>query len=326
MNTSQSTSPDDVIVDARGLCFDYGDFRAVDEVDLQLRRGEIHALLGTNGAGKTTTLELLQGYRHRSDGDLHVLGVDPAASPEVLRGRTGVMLQEAGLFVEISPRATVELWQSLSSRVDEVDRVLEVVDLTHRADLPIQALSGGERRRLDLALAIWGSPELIVLDEPTTGLDPASRQTLWQTVRDLQADGTSILLTTHYLEEVESLADRVAIMDAGRVAIAGSLDEVLRSRPARVTADIDPSTQPGWLGFPPPGVEVACRPVQRPDGPRSALTVTSDDHQRALLWLLRAAEESGVSLGRLRASPASLEEVFLGLQASRFGFEEADPR
>lgn len=322
-----TTPPHDLILDARGLCFDYGDFRAVDEVDLQVHRGEIHALLGTNGAGKTTTLELLQGYRHRSAGDLRVLGVDPAVSPGVLRERTGVMLQEAGLFVEISARATVELWQSLSSRVDEVDRVLEVVDLAHRGDIPVQALSGGERRRLDLALAVWGSPELIVLDEPTTGLDPASRRTLWQIVRGLQADGTSILLTTHYLEEVESLADRVAIMDAGRVAVAGSLDEVLRARPARVTADVDPSAvAPGWLGDPPPGVEVDRAPVQRPDGPREAVTVTSDDHQGALLWLLRAAEDAGVHLGRLRASPASLEEVFLDVRASRFALEEAEPR
>ncbi|MCW4354732.1 ABC transporter ATP-binding protein [Hoyosella sp. YIM 151337] len=297
----------DAVIDARGICYSYGAHRAVNSVDLQVRRGEIFALLGTNGAGKTTTLEILQGFRARESGKLTVFGTDPRERPEVVRSRTGVVLQEAGFFGEISVTATVKLWKSLSSRSDDVDRVLNTVGLDHRGTHSVTSLSGGERRRLDLALAIWGDPELIILDEPTTGLDPESRRTLWSVIGDLRSAGTTIVLTTHYLEEAEALADRVAIMHGGEIAVTGSLSEVLASRPARVTVEVDDIYWPPAHHRPPDGVDMR-RDVQRG---KDVLVLESTDQQLALTWLMNTAAADSVQLGPLRATPASLEEVFL---------------
>ncbi|MBB3038019.1 ABC transporter ATP-binding protein [Hoyosella altamirensis] len=299
----------DAVIDARGICYSYGAHRAVNSVDLQVQRGEIFALLGTNGAGKTTTLEILQGFRAKEDGELKVFGTDPRQHPGTVRARTGVVLQEAGFFGEISVTATVKLWKSLSSRTDDVDRVLHTVGLDHRASHTVTSLSGGERRRLDLALAIWGNPELIILDEPTTGLDPESRRTLWSVISDLRGAGTTVVLTTHYLEEAEALADRVAIMHGGEIAVTGTLSEVLASRPSRVTVELDDIYWPPAHHRPPDGVEMR-RETQRG---KDVLVLESTDQQLALTWLMNAADTSGVRLGPLRATPASLEEVFLDI-------------
>lgn len=277
----------DLVVDVRGLVVAYGSFRAVDGVDLDVRRGEVFALLGTNGAGKTSTLEALQGFRPRAAGTVDVLGDDPAVSTRRLRAASGVMVQEAGFVPEATPVTALRLWASLSSRVDDVDAVLERVGLAHRRAVLVKDLSGGERRRLDLALAVWGAPDLIVLDEPTAGLDPESRATLWGLVRELRDGGTTVLMTTHHLEEAEQLADRVAIMHRGRIAVRGTLAEVLDQRPARITA------------------------VRRADGrPDEPLDVRTHDLQTDLLALLLDAQRTGTELHRLRATPASLDEVF----------------
>lgn len=277
----------DLVVDVRGLVVAYGSFRAVDGVDLDVRRGEVFALLGTNGAGKTSTLEALQGFRPRASGQVDVLGDDPMVSTRRIRSASGVMVQEAGFVPEATPVTALQLWASLSSRVDDVDAVLERVGLAHRRGVLVKDLSGGERRRLDLALAVWGAPDLIVLDEPTAGLDPESRSTLWGLVRELRDGGTTVLMTTHHLEEAEQLADRVAIMHRGRIAVRGTLAEVLDQRPARITA------------------------VRRVDGqPDEPLDVRTQDLQADLLALLLDAQRTGAELHRLRATPASLEEVF----------------
>ncbi|MFV0460873.1 MAG: ABC transporter ATP-binding protein [Actinomycetales bacterium] len=301
----------EVTVSATGLDYHYDTYHAVQGVDLTVRRGEIFSLLGTNGAGKTTTLELLQGFRRPTGGSIEVFGVDPARQPGVIRTRTGVVLQESGHFSDITVAGTLRMWASLSSRRDSVDRVLALVELTHRRDTKVDSLSGGERRRLDFAMAIWGSPELVILDEPTTGLDPESRRTLWQIVRELRVQGTTILLTTHYLEEAEQLSERVAIMHRGRIAVHGTIDEVLATRPARITVDV--REQDGLLlaASAPPHVEVTWDEVRRPADPRHrVLTATSDDQHESLRWLVNTAEAAGLELGPLRASPASLEEVF----------------
>ncbi|MEO9324038.1 ABC transporter ATP-binding protein [Nocardioides sp. C4-1] len=298
------------IVEVRDLHFSYGNHDAVRGVSLTIEAGQVYALLGTNGAGKTTTLELIQGFRRPREGAVRVLGVDPAAEPRTIRARTGAMLQEAGFFPELSVRSTLALWADLSSRRDRVDDVLERVGLTHKRDTKVQSLSGGERRRLDLAATIWGGPDLIVLDEPTTGLDPASRQTLWTLVRQLRDGGTTVLLTTHQLEEAESLADRVAIMHHGVIAVAGTLDEVLASQPARVSFDIEPSVGLSWLAPVLPGVAVDQDVVRRPHGSRLEVRVSGPEPVRDLRWVLDAADRAGVVLERLRANPASLEEVF----------------
>ncbi|TXR52590.1 ABC transporter ATP-binding protein [Quadrisphaera setariae] len=280
----------DLVVDVRGLSVTYGAFTAVDAVDLDVRRGEVFALLGTNGAGKTSTLEALQGFRRRSAGSVAVLGEDPMVSTRRLRAASGTMVQEAGFVPEATPLSALQLWASLSSRVDDADAVLERVGLAHRRTVLVKDLSGGEKRRLDLALAVWGAPELIVLDEPTTGLDPESRATLWALVRELRDGGTTVLMTTHHLEEAEALADRVAIMHRGRIAVAGTLAEVLRERPARITA-------------------VRRHPGQ-PAAAAEHLDLRTRHLQRDLLALLLEADRAGAVLDQLRATPASLEEVF----------------
>lgn len=300
----------ELTVDATGIHYRYDDYQAVRDVDVQVRRGEIFGLLGTNGAGKTTTLEILQGFRRPSSGQVRVLGVDPAVRPGVVRARTGVVLQDSGHFNEISVRSTVRMWACLSSRTDDVDRVLDLVELSHRRDTAVDSLSGGEQRRLDLALAIWGSPELVILDEPTTGLDPESRRTLWGIVRELRERGTTILLTTHYLEEAEQLSDRVAIMHRGEVAVHGTVDAVLATRPSRVEVEVREQDGLLLMAHAPDVVDVTWA-TRRPADPRNRVVVAScTDQHLALNWLLSTAAEAGLDLGPLRASPASLEEVF----------------
>lgn len=308
---TSTTSPES-LVDATDIVYEYGGtYKAVDGVSLHVGRGEIYALLGTNGAGKTTTLEILQGFRKPSSGSLSVFGVAPARSPHVLRSRTGVVLQEAGHFGEITVRAEMKMWESISSRVDDIERVLGLVELTHRMNTKIDSLSGGERRRLDLAMAIWGAPELVILDEPTTGLDPESRRTLWSLVRDLRAAGTTIILTTHYLEEAEELADRVAIMHRGRLAIEGTLDQVLASRPSRIQVDVPESFVPVLFDSSPAEIEITRDSWRRPaEEGFTALQLSSTRQQASLTWLLETARRHNTDLGPLRASPASLEEVF----------------
>lgn len=321
MTTTPSAS--DAVIEVDDLHFSYGEHHAVRGISLVVEPAQVYALLGTNGAGKTTTLELIQGFRRPVSGHIRVLGVEPTSNLGIVRQGTGAMLQESGLFPELTVQATIQLWADLSSRIDDVDDVIERVGLGHKRATRVQALSGGERRRLDLATTIWGGPGLIILDEPTTGLDPASRQTLWALVRELRDMGTTVVLTTHQLEEAENLADRVAIMHQGRVAVAGTLDEVLATEPARVTFDLDPASGTAWLNTArrPAGVQVHHRDVRRPHGLRVEVEVTGPEPVRDLRWLLEMADRAGLRLERLRANPASLEEVFHRVRLS----DQADP-
>jgi ABC-2 type transport system ATP-binding protein len=286
----------DTAIGVRDLRVRYGDFEAVRGVDLEVQRGEVFALLGTNGAGKTTTLEVLEGFRARSGGEVSVLGLDPGRERHLLRERMGIQLQEGGFVDELTVGETLELWGQLSPRQDRVARLLERFDLAHRTGVRVSALSGGEKRRLDLATAVWGSPELVVLDEPTTGLDPAARRRTWDAIQELQDGGRTVILTTHYLEEAEALADRVAIMHEGRVAVAGSLSEILASRPASFSATLPAGVTP------PPGI----------DGPD--VTVHTDHLQRDLTAFLTWAADHGVELTDLRAAPASLADIYLSIR------------
>lgn len=290
-------------VRAEDLSYDYGGFRAVDGVSLYAKAGETFALLGTNGAGKTTTLELLQGYRVPDAGTVSVLGCDPVRQGRRLRRRTGFMLQDAGFVPELTVLETVRLWRQVCSRPDEPHSVLEKVELSHREDIRVSRLSGGERRRLDVALAVWGRPELVVLDEPTAGLDPESRATLWTLVRELRDGGSTVLLTTHYLEEAEDLADRIAIMHQGRVAVAGTLDEVLRLYPATIEADLHSGAAEGLPSF--TGTATCIR-----SGEEVRLTVRTRELQRDLAALLAWADLNNVGLHGLRAQSATLENLF----------------
>jgi len=207
----------DLAVHVRGLHRFYGETRAVDGVDLDVVRGEVLALLGPNGAGKTTTTEILEGYRHRDSGDVSVLGQDPANATGAWRSRIGIVLQSAGDLGDLTVQESVAHFAGYYPSPRDVGEVIEAVGLAEKRTTRGSDLSGGQRRRLDVALGIVGRPELLFLDEPTTGFDPEARREFWDLIRMLQGEGTTIMLTTHYLEEAEVLADRVAVIARGRV-------------------------------------------------------------------------------------------------------------
>ncbi|MEV7987000.1 ABC transporter ATP-binding protein [Micromonospora sp. NPDC085948] len=292
---------EDVVIEVNQLRRSYGEFEAVRGVSLAIGRGELFALLGTNGAGKTTTIEALEGLQRPTSGEVRVLGLDPIADRSAVRPRTGVMLQHGGFTGALTVRETIESWRALTVRPRTTRDMLETVELADRADVAVEQLSGGEGRRLELALAVLGRPEVLFLDEPTTGMDPASRRRTWDVVRELQAGGTTILLTTHYLEEAEVLADRVAIMQGGHIVSRGTPEEVVHTLPARITFRS------------PEGYDL-------PDLPHGTLSVDGDrvayetrDLQGDLSRLLDWAKTTGVRLYGLSARPATLEDVFLDI-------------
>lgn len=295
-----STDVGSSAIRVRGLRVRYGDFEAVRGVDLDIKAGELFALLGTNGAGKTTTLEVLEGFGTRSAGEVSVLGLDPATHRAELRRRMGVQLQDGGFINELTVRETLQLWQQLVDRPDHPDRLLDRFDLRDRANVPVGKLSGGEKRRVDLALAVWGSPELVILDEPTTGLDPESRKRTWDAIQELQEAGRTVVLTTHYLEEAEALADRVAIMHAGRIAVMGTIAEIVATQPARYSAIIPAGVEP------PPITNLTRTPVD--GGVRVELR--TDTLQRDLTAFLNWAADRDIELRELRAAPASLADIY----------------
>ncbi|WP_084077304.1 ABC transporter ATP-binding protein [Demequina sp. NBRC 110057] len=212
----------DAVVQVSGLVKSYGGVRAVDGLDLTIERGEVFALLGPNGAGKSTTVEILEGFRTRDAGDVSVLGVDPVMATRSWRERVGLMLQSTSPRSVLTAREALSHATALYSDPRDVDETLAAVGLTEKSDAKPQELSGGQRRRLDVALAVIGRPELIFLDEPTTGFDPEARRQFWGLIQSLTADGTTVLLTTHYLDEADHLADRIGILSAGRLVALDS--------------------------------------------------------------------------------------------------------
>jgi ABC-2 type transport system ATP-binding protein len=210
------------VIEVAGLRMRYGKFEAVRGIDLHVRRGEVLAFLGPNGAGKTTTVEILEGFRHRSDGDVQVLGTDPQQAGGVWRSRIGVVLQESEPERDLTVQECLQLYAGYYPRPRDVAQTLELVGLSDRAEAVAARLSGGQRRRLDVALALIGNPELLFLDEPTTGFDPSARHAAWQMVVGLRALGVTVFLTTHYMDEAEYLADRIAVIAAGQLVAEGT--------------------------------------------------------------------------------------------------------
>ncbi|KAB8161748.1 ATP-binding cassette domain-containing protein [Streptomyces sp. 3MP-14] len=275
-------------------------YEAVRGLDFTVRQGEVFALLGTNGAGKTSTVELLEGLAEPSGGEIRLLGLDPFQQRATVRPWIGIMLQEGGLPSELTAAETARMWAGCTTDARPADEALSLVGLAGRADVRVKQLSGGERRRLDLALALIGRPRVLFLDEPTTGLDPQARRTTWELVRSLRAEGTTIVLTTHYLEEAEALADRLAIMTEGRITVSGTPEEVMAARPSRIRFLL------------PAGLAPAELPLSLPAGVDGRqVEIRTQDLQSALTELLLWARGRGVALEALDARSASLEEVFL---------------
>jgi ABC-2 type transport system ATP-binding protein len=216
----------DLAIEVRDLHKAYGEIEAVRGVSLEVARGEVFCLLGPNGAGKTTTVEILEGYRTRTGGDARVLGIDPASDSRALREQVGIVLQQCGVQLDLTVYELVEMYGRYYVRGRNVDEVIDLVELTGKRDVRAKNLSGGQRRRLDLAIALIGDPELIFLDEPTTGFDPAARRQAWSTIRSLCDLGKTIFLTTHFMDEAQQLADRVAVMSAGAIIASGRPDEL----------------------------------------------------------------------------------------------------
>ena len=275
-------------IEVTGLRKAYGDHEAVRGIDFGVRRGEVFGLLGPNGAGKTTTVEILEGHRPRTAGQVSVLGVDPEHRPRELRERVGIVLQSCGLYNHLGVREAVEHWASLYPRPRDVDEVIALSGLEEVAARRARTLSGGQRRRLDFALALVGDPELIFLDEPTTGFDPAARRNAWEVVRSLRDLGKTVLLTTHYLDEAQALADRVAIIKDGRILAEGAPHEL--------------------------GPGAARYRVRWRSGDDWHEQIT-DDPTTLLHRLTSTALERGERLDDLSVSRPSLEEVYLELTA-----------
>ncbi|WP_407560242.1 ABC transporter ATP-binding protein [Streptomyces sp. 184] len=298
-------STEENVISAAGLRRAYGDFEAVRGVDFAVNRGELFALLGTNGAGKTSTVELLEGLAPPSGGEVRVLGYDPYRERGRVRPYTGVMLQEGGMPSQLTVAETVRMWAGCTARPRPAAEALELVGLADRRDVRVAQLSGGERRRLDLALALLGRPEVLFLDEPTTGLDAEGRHATWELVRELRADGTTVLLTTHYLEEAEELADRLAIMAGGRIAAAGTVEEIVGDHPATISFRLPVGWLPGDLP-PLPALGVTGHELAG-----TSVRLRTGTLQRTLTGLLLWAQDNGVELAGLDARSASLEEAFL---------------
>ncbi|MFB9737625.1 ABC transporter ATP-binding protein [Streptomyces thermocoprophilus] len=284
-----------------------GGFEAVRGVTFHVKHGEILALLGTNGAGKTSTVELLEGLARPAAGRVRVLGHDPFTERDAVRPRTGVMLQEGGFPSELTVAETARMWAGCVSGARPYAEVLDLVGLAAKTGVRVKQLSGGERRRLDLALALLGDPEVLFLDEPTTGLDAEGRRDTWELVRALRDAGTTVLLTTHYLEEAEGLADRLAILHEGRIAVSGTPAEVTASQPARISFELPDGYFVGDL----PPLDTLGIVAHETDG--RVVRLRTHELQRAATALLVWAERAGVELRRLDMRSASLEEAFLGI-------------
>jgi ABC-2 type transport system ATP-binding protein len=274
------------VVSVRGLTKSYGEFEALKGIDFELGAGEVFGLLGPNGAGKTTTIEILEGYRERDSGEVEVLGADPATADLDWRGRIGVVLQSSAMYENLTVAEHLAQFAGYYEHPRPVDEVIGLIGLEEKRDTRARRLSGGQRRRLDLGLALIGDPELIFLDEPTTGFDPGARRRAWDTIRSLRELGKTILLTTHYLDEVEQLADRVAVLREGSIVASGTVQELVGEAPA---------------------TEIR----YRRNG--EVVVVETDEPTRVLHELTEGAMERGEELEGLEVRRPSLEEVYLSL-------------
>ena len=298
------------VIEIKGLRKSYGDVEAVKGIDLFVERGEIFAMLGPNGAGKTTTVEILEGFRERSAGDVNVLGHDPARRPVDLRQRIGIVLQSAGVDPYLTVRETVALYAGYYPKPLPVDDVIDLVGLPEKRDTRVLKLSGGQQRRLDVAIGLAGDPELLFLDEPTTGFDPSARRNAWEMVKNLAALGKTVFLTTHFMDEAQYLASRVVVVSKGEIVAEGppstlggrdTMQTVVRFRPSDGVSDVPPLGQ-----------------VSTSDG---TYEVRVDDPTKTLHELTGWALEHRARFDLLEVTQPTLEDVYLQLTGAEEGTE-----
>ena len=307
--TSTHFRTEELAIEVRDLRKSYGDVEALRGVSFEVPRGEVFCLLGPNGAGKTTAVEILEGYRLRSAGDARVLGLDPATGDRELRERVGIVLQQCGVQNDLTVAELVEMYGQYHVRRRTVDEVMELVELTEKRNVRAKKLSGGQRRRLDLALALVGDPDLIFLDEPTTGFDPAARRQAWSTIRSLCELGKTVFLTTHFMDEAQYLADRVAVMRAGEIIAIGSPDEIggRDLRPSEIRFVLPA----GWSLGDVPTVPSRGRSLE---GDRVLITTTAPvaAAQQITGW----AVDHNLDLEHFSVTQPTLEDIYLELTGS----------
>jgi ABC-2 type transport system ATP-binding protein len=302
------------VISVQGLRKSYDDFEAVRGIDLEVGAGEVFAFLGPNGAGKTTTVEILEGYRKRNGGKVSVLGVDPQEADRSWRNRVGFVLQESRLVPELTPREAVEQYAGYYEHPRGVDETVNLVGLADKANVRTSKLSGGQQRRLDVALALIGDPELLFLDEPTTGFDPSARRQAWDVIGGLRDLGKTVFLTTHYMEEAQVLADRVAIISAGRIVATGSPEELAGD--GREQTEISFRLPAGVHA---PDLPFAVRTSARIDG--GAVSLTAQNPVPLLRELTNWAADRGVGLPGLTVGSPTLEDIYLELTERSDGAE-----
>ena len=308
---------DGAAIEVRGLFKSYGDVQAVSGIDLTVERGQIFALLGPNGAGKTTTVEILEGYRSRDGGTVKVLGYDPGRQRQRLKSQIGIVLQSTGVDRYLTVVETVAMYAGFYPHPRPVDEVIDLVGLAAKRDTRVLKLSGGQQRRLDVAIALAGNPDLLFLDEPTTGFDPSARHEAWEVVKNLAALGKTVLLTTHYMDEAQYLADQVAVISSGRIVAEGPPATIGNRDQARARIRYrlaDGATPPADLTAPP--------------GPDGLIELVPDELTAALHRLTGWALGQHVELNGLEVIRPSLEDVYLKLtdsSAAQAGPEPAGP-
>jgi ABC-2 type transport system ATP-binding protein len=300
-------------IHVEGLRKTYGTRVAVEDLSFSAASGEVFALLGPNGAGKTTTIEILEGYRNRDAGEVAVLGLDPGREVHKVRQQIGLMLQEGGIYPQARPREILSLFASFYPKHDDPDRLLELVGLTDSVKTSYRRLSGGQKQRLALALALVGCPKLVFLDEPTAGMDPQARRATWDIVRALRESGVTVLLTTHYMDEAEQLADRIGIIDRGRLVAVGDMESLRRQPDSQDTS---------VRMVAPADLDVAA--LQVLDGAGSVRQEQSGvylfdtaDPSALLAAVTSWARAHDVGIRELRVGRESLEDIFLRLTGDR---------
>ena len=290
-------------IDTNQLTKKYGDFQAVSNVSLRVHEGEIFALLGPNGAGKTTTVEILEGHRSKTSGQVKVLGMDPSENSTEFRSRVGIVLQETGIEQYLTAVEILEQFTNFYESPRSISELLEMTGLREDKDKRVKKLSGGQKRRLDVAIGLCGNPDLLFLDEPTTGFDPSARRAFWDMIKNLKTDGTTVVLTTHYMEEAEYLADTVALMNHGKLVSQGSLSDLkISNNQTSITFKFDES---------PTKLPADIQEISKIS--EGMVLINTESPTAVLADLTGWAISEGIELKNLEVSHQTLEEIYLGI-------------